>query len=156
AFRRRARLLVERPLAQAGGHAGPARSFADDVCRLVEERDAESVRVCLRMSLADASGLCSRCTNPTRQRGIAGNEAEERIGRMIMAPTVAELMRALPDESEAAAGAALRQPVAALRPVPTGRWRRLRLLGTLQARIAAAYLFYWIRGWVRRADQNER
>src|SRR5438309_840582 len=75
-----------------------------------------------------------------------------RQGRSAM-PTVAELMRALPDEREALAEAALREP-AALRPVPTGRWRRLRLLGTLQARIAAAYLFYWVRGWFRRADQK--
>ena len=34
-----------------------------------------------------------------------------------------------------------------LRPVPVGRFRRMRLLGTLQAKIAAAYLFFWLRGW---------
>jgi predicted unusual protein kinase regulating ubiquinone biosynthesis (AarF/ABC1/UbiB family) len=67
-------------------------------------------------------------------------------------------MRALPDEEEAAEEAALPEPLtaAALRPVPVGRWRRLRLLGTLQAKIGAAYLFHWIRGWFRKADENER
>jgi predicted unusual protein kinase regulating ubiquinone biosynthesis (AarF/ABC1/UbiB family) len=40
--------------------------------------------------------------------------------------------------------------------VPVGRWRRLRLLGTLQAKIAAAYFFYWIRGWFQRAGERER
>ena len=72
-----------------------------------------------------------------------------------MPPTVAELMRALPEESEALAEAALREPLA-FRPVPVGRWRRLRLLATLQTRIAAAYLFYWIRGWFQRAEQQEQ
>jgi predicted unusual protein kinase regulating ubiquinone biosynthesis (AarF/ABC1/UbiB family) len=75
-----------------------------------------------------------------------------------MSPSIAELMRALPDEEEAAEEAALLEPLmaAALRPVPVGRWRRLRLLGTLQAKIGAAYLFHWIRGWFRKADENER
>jgi predicted unusual protein kinase regulating ubiquinone biosynthesis (AarF/ABC1/UbiB family) len=40
--------------------------------------------------------------------------------------------------------------------VPVGRWRRLRLLGTVQAKIGAAYLFYWIRGWFQHAEQRER
>ncbi len=34
--------------------------------------------------------------------------------------------------------------------------RRLRLLGTLQAKIAAAYLMYWLRGWFRNAEQKQR
>ena len=44
------------------------------------------------------------------------------------------------------------------RPVPVGRFRRLRLLGTLQAKIAAAYLFHWLRGWFkeRRREQAAR
>jgi predicted unusual protein kinase regulating ubiquinone biosynthesis (AarF/ABC1/UbiB family) len=76
-----------------------------------------------------------------------------------MIPTVAELMRALPDESEAAAEAVpLPEALArgALRPVPVGRFRRMRLLGTLQAKIGAAYVFYWLRGWFRNADEKER
>ncbi|MDB5322909.1 MAG: hypothetical protein JWN40_4540, partial [Phycisphaerales bacterium] len=40
--------------------------------------------------------------------------------------------------------------------VPVGRLRRLGLLGTLQAKIAAAYLFYWIRGWFKNAADKER
>jgi predicted unusual protein kinase regulating ubiquinone biosynthesis (AarF/ABC1/UbiB family) len=68
-------------------------------------------------------------------------------------------MNALPEEAEAG-----EEPLplpeslaaSALRPVPVGRWRRLRLLGTLQAKIGAAYLFYWIRGWFRKADERER
>lgn len=75
-----------------------------------------------------------------------------------MSPSIAELMRALPDEEKAAEEAALPEPLAAaaLCPVPIGRWRRLRLLGTLQAKIGAAYLFHWIRGWFKKADENER
>jgi hypothetical protein len=73
-----------------------------------------------------------------------------------MPPTVSELMRALPEVDEAAQEA--REPLAGatMRPVPVGRWRRLRLLATLQAKIGAAYLFYWIRGWFRHADQREK
>jgi predicted unusual protein kinase regulating ubiquinone biosynthesis (AarF/ABC1/UbiB family) len=75
-----------------------------------------------------------------------------------MPPTVDQLLRALPDAEEAAEEAALPAPFAAalLRPVPVGRWRRLRLLATLQAKVGAAYLFYWIRGWFQKAEQRER
>ena len=41
-------------------------------------------------------------------------------------------------------------------PVPVGRFQRLRLLGSLQAKIGAAYLFHWVRGWFRNADDNKR
>ena len=72
-----------------------------------------------------------------------------------MIPSLGDLMRALPDEAEVTA---LPEPLAAvaLRPIPVGRWQRLRLLGTLQAKIAAAYAFYWIRGWFQNAEQRER
>jgi predicted unusual protein kinase regulating ubiquinone biosynthesis (AarF/ABC1/UbiB family) len=75
-----------------------------------------------------------------------------------MPPTVDDLMRALPEAEDAAPPAPLPEALAAasFRPVPVGRWRRLRLLTTLQARIAAAYLFYWVRGWFQHADQRER
>jgi aarF domain-containing kinase len=76
-----------------------------------------------------------------------------------MSPTVSDLMRALPEESEVAAEqSAESEPLAAaaLRPVPVGRWRRLGLLSSLQAKIGAAYLFYWVRGWFRNAEQKER
>jgi predicted unusual protein kinase regulating ubiquinone biosynthesis (AarF/ABC1/UbiB family) len=74
-----------------------------------------------------------------------------------MPPTVEELMRALP-EVEPEQTAVLPNALAAgsLQPVPVGRWRRLRLLATLQAKIGAAYLFYWIRGWFQHAEQRER
>ena len=56
-----------------------------------------------------------------------------------MPPTVEELMRALP-EVEPEQTAVLPNALAAgsLQPVPVGRWRRLRLLATLQAKIGAA------------------
>ncbi|HEV8377614.1 MAG TPA: AarF/ABC1/UbiB kinase family protein [Tepidisphaeraceae bacterium] len=74
--------------------------------------------------------------------------------------TIAQLMNALPEQQEPAPPAdELAIPAlaeAALRPVPVGRLRRIGLLGTLQAKIAAAYLFYWVRGWFRNADEREK
>jgi predicted unusual protein kinase regulating ubiquinone biosynthesis (AarF/ABC1/UbiB family) len=43
-----------------------------------------------------------------------------------------------------------------MRPVPVGWFRRMRLLGSLQAKIGAAYLFHWLRGWFKDAKENER
>ena len=67
-------------------------------------------------------------------------------------PTIAELLAALPptaDESDERrpAGDELRAMLADLgrTGVPTGRLRRLWSLGTLQAKIAAAYLAWWLR-----------
>lgn len=76
-------------------------------------------------------------------------------------PNVTDLINALPEPAEEpAAGVAIAAhdlPAAwAFRPVPTGWFRRLRVLGTLQAKIGAAYLFYWLRGWFRDADENKR
>src|SRR5262249_48257849 len=75
-----------------------------------------------------------------------------------MSPSIRELMRAIPEEDERAQEPVLPRALGAatLRPVPIGRWRRLRLLSTLQAKIASAYLFHWIRGWFYKADENER
>jgi aarF domain-containing kinase len=73
-------------------------------------------------------------------------------------PTMAELIRALPGEkeqTEAVAGWPEPLATASLRPVPVGRFRRLGSLGTLQARLAAAYLFYWVRGWFQSAGRRE-
>jgi predicted unusual protein kinase regulating ubiquinone biosynthesis (AarF/ABC1/UbiB family) len=73
-------------------------------------------------------------------------------------PTVAALMKALPEAGVDAAR--METPAslagASLRPVPVGRLRRLGLLGTLQAKIAAAYLFYWLRKWFANATERER
>lgn len=76
-----------------------------------------------------------------------------------MSLTAAELMQALPeiDEGDAALQTlptVLRE--SSLRPVPVGRWRRMTLLSSLQAKIAAAYLFHWIRGWFKSVDENSR
>src|SRR5438034_7827234 len=78
-----------------------------------------------------------------------------------MTLSMADLLRSLPEESN---DAGERSPddtanlvdALSLRPVPVGRLRRIRLLGTLSAKIAAAYLFHWIRGWFKSADENER
>jgi predicted unusual protein kinase regulating ubiquinone biosynthesis (AarF/ABC1/UbiB family) len=74
-------------------------------------------------------------------------------------PTVAELIDALPqyDEYPTVKIGAVRDGVDdyAMRPVPIGRFRRLGLLGTLQAKIAAAYAFWWIRGWFNNADRRQ-
>ena len=75
-------------------------------------------------------------------------------------PTVAQLMKALPEEAEIETAAGAVPPPAilehSLRPVPVGRLRRVGLLGSLQAKIAAAYLFYWVRGWFKSAADKER
>ncbi len=75
-------------------------------------------------------------------------------------PSVAQLMKALPEpgEIEREMGEAALPVLAqsSLQPVPIGRFRRVGLLGTLQAKIAAAYLFYWVRGWFTNAAQREQ
>src|SRR5258708_39594891 len=78
-----------------------------------------------------------------------------------MTPSIAEVLRALPKETDAAVEegsptADNLQATFSSRPVPVGRLRRLRLLGSLQAKIAVAYLFYWIRGGVKSAAGNNR
>jgi len=76
-------------------------------------------------------------------------------------PSVVELMDALPEPI----GELRDQPPGplpelledwALRPVPVGAFRRLRVLGTLHAEIGAAYLFLWLRGWFKDADEKKR
>ena len=75
-----------------------------------------------------------------------------------MSPTTAELIDALPNEVDEARtiaeSPALSQ--ASLRPTPLGQFRRLTALGTLQAKIGAAYLFHWLRGWFRGANESQR
>ncbi|HVS19148.1 MAG TPA: AarF/ABC1/UbiB kinase family protein [Planctomycetota bacterium] len=74
-------------------------------------------------------------------------------------PTLAELIEALPveaDERDAPrpAGDELRALLAELetRAIPTGRLRRMWSLGTLQAKLAAAYLAWWLRSGFKDAD----
>jgi predicted unusual protein kinase regulating ubiquinone biosynthesis (AarF/ABC1/UbiB family) len=74
-------------------------------------------------------------------------------------PSISQLINALPgdDADHAISGDALSPTSAAsFRPVPLGRMRRIGLLGTLQAKIAAAYLFHWVRGWFSSADEREK
>src|SRR5262245_39977975 len=80
---------------------------------------------------------------------------------LYLTPTTAELLQALPEDTEEATDAGQDlgkdlQDTFSRRPVPVGRLKRMRLLGTLQAKIAAAYLFYWIRGWFKSADESQR
>src|SRR5687767_9639003 len=71
-------------------------------------------------------------------------------------------MKALPVEEEVEAPVNQHGRVArateegSLRPVPVGRLRRIGLLASLQSKIAAAYAFYWIRGWFNNAAERER
>ena len=78
-----------------------------------------------------------------------------------MPPTVSELMAALPEgikEEKTVVPTPLPEAIArlSLRPIPVGRFRRLTTLGTLQAKIGAAYLFHWLRGWFLTAERHER
>jgi predicted unusual protein kinase regulating ubiquinone biosynthesis (AarF/ABC1/UbiB family) len=77
-----------------------------------------------------------------------------------MSTSISELIAALPEEVDQHVS---RTPAdepeivsrMSLRPVPIGRFRRLTVLGTLQAKIAAAYLFHWLRGWFKSADERQ-
>jgi predicted unusual protein kinase regulating ubiquinone biosynthesis (AarF/ABC1/UbiB family) len=76
-------------------------------------------------------------------------------------PSVAELIAALPETAETSeiqdrGSLPALMEAWSLRPIPVGRFRRLRMLGTLQAKIGAAYLFHWLRGWFKDADVNKR
>jgi predicted unusual protein kinase regulating ubiquinone biosynthesis (AarF/ABC1/UbiB family) len=78
-----------------------------------------------------------------------------------MSLNVSELVAALPDErdgaaTEVTAGLPDLLSRAARQPVPVGRFQRLTTLGTLQAKIGAAYLFHWLRGWFKGAQENQR
>jgi hypothetical protein len=69
-------------------------------------------------------------------------------------PSIADLLRALPQEENDPTSLPEVQAIA-LRPVPVGRWHRMRLLGSLQAKISVAYLFFWIRSWFQKADEQK-
>ncbi len=77
-----------------------------------------------------------------------------------MALTVPELIAALPEPAEETAPLPAGTPEVLARasrlPVPVGRLQRFTALGSLQAKIAAAYLFHWLRGWFKNAEQNQR
>ncbi len=75
-------------------------------------------------------------------------------------PRIAELIDAMPVESSEAAepGAALQDLVQKLayKRIPVGRFNRLWVFGTLQAKIVAAYLAWWIRNGYAKADKRQR
>ena len=79
-----------------------------------------------------------------------------------MTANLSELIAALPQETDdvalprAEAGLPELLARASHQPVPVGRFRRFTALGTLQAKIGAAYLFHWLRGWFKSAEENQR
>ena len=75
--------------------------------------------------------------------------------------TVTELIAALPEEElekgpPPAKGISTSLAEASQVPVPVGRFRRLTALGTLQAKIGAAYLFHYLRGFFKSAEENKK
>lgn len=78
-----------------------------------------------------------------------------------MSVSISELIAALPDESvesDSPPATTFQAPMSRMsfEPIPLGRFRRFAALGTLQAKIAAAYLFYWLRGWFQSADAQQQ
>lgn len=77
-----------------------------------------------------------------------------------MALDIDKLVQALPveDQEETSPRQALQQLIGNLsgKPVPTGALHRLWVLGTLQSKVAAAYLVHWIRAGFKGEDEKER
>jgi hypothetical protein len=79
-----------------------------------------------------------------------------------MSLSASELIRALPvvdAEEEAALPAVEPSPLAtspSLKALPVHPFKRLSLLGGLQAKIAVAYALHWIRGWFQKADRQKQ
>jgi len=77
-----------------------------------------------------------------------------------MSPRIAELIDALPVEPDEAVApnAAFQGLLQELshKQVPVGRFNRLWVLGTLQAKIAAAYFAWWLRGGYAGTDKRQR
>ena len=78
-----------------------------------------------------------------------------------MPASISELIAALPEEPAEPSSSAATESAApvsrmSFEPIPIGRFRRFSTLSTLQAKIAAAYLFYWLRGWFKSADEQQR
>ena len=79
-----------------------------------------------------------------------------------MQPTIAELMAALPEapehEDDASQGELLHLLTEKLskRPVPVSSLKRFSLLGSLQAKVAVAYFFYWLRSWFGNKEDQKK
>ena len=82
-----------------------------------------------------------------------------------MGPTVAELLASLPQDEPDAARLIASGPTSAarvaelfeqlsLRPAPLGAFSRFWSLGALQAKLALAYLTYYIRNWFRSPEKK--
>ena len=78
----------------------------------------------------------------------------------LTSPEIAELIDALPAEAKEpdASSTPLEDLLGRLshKRMPIGRFNRLWVLGTLQAKIAAAYLAWWLRGGFASKDKRER
>src|SRR5262249_10881215 len=103
----------------------------------------------------------SRCGSSWRRSTPSTTVPQTRIRRNPMALALDELLAALPAEVDEAAPLppALDELFAklTLRPVPVGSFARLWTLGTLQAKITAAYLAYYLRcGFVPGDDAARR
>ncbi len=74
-----------------------------------------------------------------------------------MPPSIAELIEALPEDRDAGDDRE-RSGLEGLwmRAIPVGTFKRLSMMGTLQAKIGVAYLFRWIRGWFQDAEQRQK
>jgi aarF domain-containing kinase len=78
-----------------------------------------------------------------------------------MPPSISELIASLPEDRAEPSAIDVRASLApvpriSFDPIPIGGFRRLTALSSLQAKIAAAYLFYWLRGWFKSADEQQR
>jgi predicted unusual protein kinase regulating ubiquinone biosynthesis (AarF/ABC1/UbiB family) len=78
-----------------------------------------------------------------------------------MTTSLSELLAALPEDDSATGSSDVMaglDPESGVvwQPVPTTRLRRFAALGTLQAKIGAAYLFHWLRGWFAGVEENRR
>ncbi len=77
-----------------------------------------------------------------------------------MPTSIAELLKALPADDgdltpEDGTLSDDRELATSDRPIPVGRFKRLSLLGSLQAKLAVAYGFHWIRGFFQSADRRQ-
>ena len=79
-----------------------------------------------------------------------------------MEPHIADLIDALPEEPRDSRAGAMSPSLSGLlqemagRPLPVGRFHRARILGTLQAKIAVAYLAYWIRTSYKGVEEKQQ
>jgi predicted unusual protein kinase regulating ubiquinone biosynthesis (AarF/ABC1/UbiB family) len=87
--------------------------------------------------------------------------AHERRGST-MTPAITELLAAWPQDEPSSSTRPTDDRLKEIfeqltrRPVPTGSWQRLWTLGGLQARLALAYLAWYMRTWFHSPDQKQQ